>query len=661
MATITTAIKVQDAMSPAFRSMNNALNIVLNSFEQVQSISGKAIDTASIHVARQELANANATIIKVEEQIKKTNNASDKMPQKFKNATNSADGLLNKVKNIALAIGGITAIKNTLDLSDKMTNTTARLNLIVDDGGSVEELQNKIFESAQRSRADYMTTAGTVAKLSMNAGNAFKDNDETIQFAELLNKQFVIAGSEQSEIASASLQLTQALGAGALRGEELNAVFEAAPPIIQNIADYLDVDIGKIKGMAAEGKISADIVKNAMFASADSINQKFESMPVTWGQLWTSMQNQALIAFQPVLEKINQLAQNQQFQQMINDIMFSVQELAGVIFTVVEFIANNWGIIEPILLGIVGAVTAWKAVTIAQTIAQWALNTAVWANPLTWVCVVIMLVVAAIVVWINKIGGLKVAWLTAVNYILFAWDVLHFGLKMTQSKILDIIENLQLMWKIACTNIANFIGDLKTNALLLLEGMCNGAIDIINQFIEKLRTIPGVSIETIDHVTFGTEAQIKNEAEKQARNSELQAKIDEVAQNRQARKAELQQMAVDAMNNYKDRLAEIERVKAENAEEKDITNSKNLSDNVSNIASNTGTISNKMDIAEEDLKYLRDIAERDAINRFTTAEIKIEMTNHNNINSDMDLDGIVSSLTDGVREAMEKSAEGVHA
>lgn len=657
MATITTAIRVQDAMTPAFRSMNNALSIVLNSFETLQNTSSKAVDTASIQTARQELANANATIIKVEESIKKSNNATDKMPKKFQNATNSADGLLNKVKNIALTIGGITAGKKVLELSDKITNTTARLNLIVDDEGSVEVLQNKIFESAQRSRANYMETANTVAKLNMNAGNAFKNNDETIQFSELLNKQFVIAGSTQAEIASASLQLTQALGAGALRGEELNAVFEAAPPIIQSIADYLEVDIGQIRGMAAEGKISADIVKNAMFASADSINEKFESMPVTWGQMWTQFKNQALMAFQPILEKINELSQNQNFQQMINDIMFAIQELAGVIYIVVSFIADNWGVIQPILAGIIGAVGLW-------TLAQWALNFAMLACPLTWICIGIGLIIAFIAMWINKVGGLKVAWLTLVRDVTIAIDLFKLGATASFYAILTVLDLLQLGWKRACTNMANFVGDLKVSILGILQDMCNGAIGIINKFIEVLNKIPGVSIETVQELTFGTEAQIKNEAEKKARNSELQEKAAEVAKNMQDRANELKQMAINAVKDYNSRTAEIERIKEENAKEKDKTDFKDLfdriSNNTANTANNTGAISNKMDITEEDLKYLRDIAERETINRFTTAEIKVEMNNSNTISSGMDIDGIVDQLGEVLEERMYVLAEGVH-
>lgn len=455
MATITTAIKVQDAMTPAFHSMNNALNIVLNSFENLQDCTHKAIDTASIQTAREELANANATIMQIEESVKKANNESNKMPEKFKNATTSAEGLLNKVKNIALAIGGITGIKKVLDLSDEMASTTARLNLIVDDGGSVQELENKIFSSAMRSRASYQDTADMISKLGSQAKGAFKNNDELIAFTEQLNKNFVLAGTDQQGIASAQLQLTQALASGVLRGEELNAVYENATPIIQKIADYLDVDIGKIRGMASEGKLSAEVVKNALLASANETNKAFEKMPMTWAQIWTKMKNIAIKAFQPILNKINQLVNNSQTQKVINGIINAISVLVSVInplldiiINIASFIIDNWSWIAPIIYGIVAAYAVWNIASIfttfllgAQTLAQfalafatrrkadadiiatgaqWGLNTAMLACPAFWIALII----------IGLIAVLTYLWFTndKVAYgILYAWDMLKLG------------------------------------------------------------------------------------------------------------------------------------------------------------------------------------------------------------------------------------------
>ena len=510
MATITTAIKVQDAMTPAFHSMNNALNIVLNSFENLQDCTHKAIDTASIQTAREELANANATIMQIEESVKKANNESNKMPEKFKNATTSAEGLLNKVKNIALAIGGITGIKKVLDLSDEMASTTARLNLIVDDGGSVQELENKIFSSAMRSRASYQDTADMISKLGSQAKGAFKNNDELIAFTEQLNKNFVLAGTNQQGIASAQLQLTQALASGVLRGEELNAVYENATPIIQKIADYLDVDIGKIRGMASEGKLSAEIVKNALLTSANETNKAFEKMPMTWAQIWTKMKNIAIKAFQPILNKINQLVNNPQTQKVINGITSAISILVGVINPLLDiiinigsFIIDNWSWISPIIYGIVGAFIAWNVAsalttvilgiqTLAQfalavatktkavadveaTAAQLGLNTAMLACPAFWLIIVIMaLIVALTYLWFTND---KVAY-----WILYAWDMLKLG--------------AMALW-LGCKTVFGGIAILGQELWLGMKGVVIALIGAWYKFLDGLGLVKVGALEII--------------------------------------------------------------------------------------------------------------------------------------------------------------------
>lgn len=705
MATITTAIRVQDAMTPAFHSMNNALNIILNSFETLQATTGKAVDIENIRTAREELANANATIIQVEENVKRLNNKSDKMPQNFESANNSADGLLNRVKQIALAIGGITAVKNILNLSDKMTNTTARLNLIIDDGGSVQELENKIFESAQRSRANYMETASTVAKLSMNAGKAFKNNDETIAFAELLNKQFVIAGSEQSEIASASLQLTQALGAGALRGEELNAVFEAAPPIIQSIADYLNVDIGQIKALASEGKISADIVKNAMFSSADSINEKFNSMPMTWGQVFTNIKNKALKMLQPVLNKINQIANNEKFQKIINGITNAISiavqvasPLLDIVISIASFIIDNWSIIAPIIGGIVSALALYYGAQLAlniitgigtmiksahtfatelhatalamqtdatftATAAQYGFNTALLACPITWIILAIIIVIAliyAMVAAVSKIEGKSISTIGIICGMVtlagaIVWNVI-VGVVNAIFGIIDTVANgiiSVVEWVLnVCNGGFNSFGDAVAN---LLGSIIAGFLDL------------GAVVTKIIDAIFGTNwtaslNALSNKVQQWGKNDKS---ITLERWNHSLNRVDYQ----DAVNaGYKlgtdieDKFKKV--FKTENPDktgyEDLVNNLNNTAENTGTTAGNTGDIKNSLDMAEEDLKYLRDIAERDVINRFTIAEIKVEMNNNNNINGDQDIDGIVNKLGQKLEERLMITAEGVY-
>ena len=296
------------------------------------------------------------------ENIQRNTEEQERFNDSLKDGVNQSNSLLSTVKKMAAAYLSVQTARKTLNLSDTLSQTGARLSMIVDDGGSVQELENKIFASAQRSRASYLQTADVVAKLGQRAGDAFSGNDELIAFSEQLNKQFVIAGASQQEVASASLQLTQALGAGVLRGEELNAVFEAAPNIIQTIANYLDVPIGSIREMASEGQITAEIVKNAMLSAAEETDARFEQMPMTFGQVWTNISNNALKAFEPILRKLNEIANSERFNQLVDGITGALILVAGIVIEIFDLVAavggfmyENWSIIAPVIYGVATA------------------------------------------------------------------------------------------------------------------------------------------------------------------------------------------------------------------------------------------------------------------------------------------------------------------
>lgn len=676
MGTIRSSIVVYDGMSPAFKSMTKAMNIMLNTFESVQKASSRAIDTASINTARQEIANANVILEQTEENIKKINQQANKTPETLDKATSSADGLYDKIKGIALSIGSAMGIGQLLNLSDQMSNTRARLNLIVDDGGSIEALEQKVFESANRARADYMTMASVVAKLNANAGNAFKNNDETIAFAELLNKQFTIAGATTEEIESASLQLTQALGSGVLRGEELNAVFEACPPIIQSIADYLDVDIGKIREMASEGQLSASVVKNAMFTASDEINEKFNSMPMTWAQIWTKIKNYALMAFQPILQRISDIANSGQFNTFINNVINGLAIIGNVavqIFDIimqgVNWIAENWNIISPILAGIITAFVIWRAVTLA-------LNLTLLASPLGIIALAIGVIIGLIVMWINKVGGLKVAWLIVCDTLITAWNNVKAVFIGGFYAILNGLDMFSYGWTVACIAISNIVGDLKVIVLTIIQNMVNGAIDLINDLITSINKVTGLSLNTVSHVTWGAEASLINSAQKAARGIEEQEKLRTVNENIANRDADYENMTRQMAMEHQERLNQINLEKVNGALTDPVQNLldkmngsngfdyasmlENLNNNVAQTADNTGKVADTLDVAEEDLQYIKDLAEQDVINRFTTASISVDFTNTNRIENDMDLDGVVERIKDTIQEAVITSAEEVH-
>lgn len=638
MATIRSAIQVTDGMSPAFRSMNNAMNIVLSSFEALQSASSNSIDTSSIQAARAELNNAEMAINDVEREIREAGEAQ----QRFNDDMNRSSVFMGKLKSAAAGLGLAFGVNKIINLSDSMSQTTARLDLMNDGLQTTAELQDMILESANRSRASYQSTADVVSKLGQRARDAFNSNEETIAFAEALNKSFVIAGTSQQEMHSASLQLTQALGSGVLRGEELNAVFEAAPNVIQTIADYLGVPIGQIRNMASEGMITADIVKNAMLSSTDSINQQFESMPMTFGQVGTMVGNMLLQTFEPVIQGIGRGAQ---------------------------YIYDHWSVIEPVFWGLITAIGVYAIVTGVMTASTWlsveanrALITTMLSNPVLWIALAIGVLIGMIYRWVQSVGGLEVAWKIAMNGILTGWDWVQIGFFTGIYWVLDMWDVLKLGMMTAGVGITDYMGDMKVSVLLILQSLVNGAIGIINGFIGALNKIPGVSIDTISNVTFGTNAQLKNEAEKTARAAALNAYRSDITSAIEERDLKLNQMQNDARAATAARQAEIDVSKSQALQEGSSGFAfDDLALNMSDTASNTGRMADSMDVSEEELKYLREMAEQEVINRFTTAEIKVEMGGVvNQVSSETDLDGMVEYLEEKLYETMVVTAEGVH-
>ena len=292
MASIQTAIQITDRMTSPLQHITNALNMTISIFERLDSASESALNPSDF--------------VGVREEIERANHGMEQLSDNTEQVTRRTEGLVGVAKKLA----GAYLIKEAVEMSDTLVQTEARINMINDGLQTTDELMDMIRESANRSRASFVDTADVVAKLGQRAGDAFSSNAETIQFAETLNKMFVIAGASQAEMSSASLQLTQALGSGVLRGEELNAVFESAPNVIQKIAEYMNVPMGSIRDLASEGKITADIVKNALLSATDEVNAQFKQMSMTWGQLFTVVGNYMITAFQPVLDKINELANN---------------------------------------------------------------------------------------------------------------------------------------------------------------------------------------------------------------------------------------------------------------------------------------------------------------------------------------------------------------
>ena len=507
-----------------------AQDLISSVVEQRRLVEGLKKDydnvSSSIKNSQNSQESFNNSVKKTQVNQERLNNSiknSQENQDKFSNSINTSysngNKLLSNIKKVALAVGGISAIKGLLNLSDEMTNNKARLNLIVDDGGSVEALQNKIFVSAMNARASYQTTTDIITKLGLQAGKAFKGNDELIAFEELLNKTFAISGTEATGIESTMYNLTQALSTGVLRGQDLNAVFSNAPQIVQNIADYLNVPIGKIRDMAADGKISAQIVKNAMLKAADETNAKFNKMPMTWNQVFTKMKNIAIKALDPVLNKINALANNQQVQEMFNMFINGASLAAQAILNLIEGISWLLSVLEPVapvILLIVGAYVGFNIVsmiasgllgmlsiahgiagaaemlhsgqTMAATAAQWGLNSALLACPITWIVILIMaLIVALTYLWFTND---KVAY-----GILYVWDALRLGIMVAglgiQGVFYAIVLGAMALWLGIQTCVLGAMGAwyafqtgveaVCLGVLSIFQGLYNGVVWLVNR------------------------------------------------------------------------------------------------------------------------------------------------------------------------------------
>jgi tape measure domain-containing protein len=632
MALIKSQLVLVDGMTAPLRSIHRAMNLALNSFESMQTASGRAVDTRSFQTAREELARMGAQLEEVENQTRRTGGAAESMKSKFMHA--------------AAAVGAALSIKNIIGLADAMTQTEARLNLITGDLEKTAALQDQIMASANRSRASYQSTADAVAKMGIMAKDAFNNTDELVAFTELINKQFTIAGASVAGQEAAMMQLTQAMASGVLRGEELNSIFEQAPTIIQTIADHLGVSVGEIRAMAAEGQITAQVVKDAMLSSADEINAQFSAMPYTFSQVWTMMQNILLEAFDPLIQVIGAGAQ---------------------------WIYENWAAIEPVLVGVATAVAILTAAYLVHTAATWlqveanrALIISLLSNPILWIAVAIGILVGMIYKWIQSVGGLRNAWNLCTLALIVGWNAVKLAFFVGVYWVMDLVAKLQLCWQKAGVAIANFMGNMKVSVLTILQNMINGAIDLINKFIGLLNKLPGVNIEAIEHVTFAATAAAENEAAKAARAEELANFEAELAAAKAGRDAHIDSLKTELNSSVSALQSANAQMKAEaaanNAAEQMALDGigQDLS-GPGGIKDSAGSAAASLKETTEDLKYMRDLAEQEAINRFTTAEVKIDMSGMTNrIDSDMDLDGVLNTLTEGFAEALEVAAEGVH-
>ncbi len=736
-----------------------------DNFNREQQALNIAVENMDIESANRAYLKLSNTIDGAEMHIRDNMNGQDNFNRKLQEGQNQANKLTGMIKGAVGAYLTINGVKTTLNLSDTLTSTTARLNLMNDGLQTTEDLQNMIYLSAERSRGAYQSTADAVSKLGLMAGDAFSSSEEIIAFTEQLNKQFTIAGTEASGISAAMLQLTQAMGSGVLRGEEYNSILEQAPNIIESIANYMEVPKGQLKDMAAEGKITAEIVKNAMFAAAEETNAKFESMPKTFAQIGTSIQNTALMAFQPVLQKLNEIGNSEAFDAFIENIINGLSILASIqIGTSIQntalmafqpvlqklneignseafdafieniinglsilasmalnvfnllisaggFVADNWSIIGPIFYGIAVAMGIYTAAiianniaqgvnttiksalaastmmatgaTFAQTAAQHGLNAALLASPITWIVLGIIALITVLFIAANAVAEFT--------------GITNSGFSLICGAINVVIQFFVNLFKVAANvgiGIGNVVGALAHNMMTAFSNsianiqswfynLLSTALNVVSGICAALNKLPFINFD-YSGITNKANEYANKAASLQENKGEYKSIIGAFNEGFNTFDAFGDGWVSDAFNSgaawgdsIGDKFSSIldglgfGNIPNLNGMDLSVGNDLGLNgienslddigSGVKDTAGNTGAIRDSLQVSEEDLKYLRDIAERETINRFTTAEINLNMGGiTNNVKSGIDLDGIIDKITVGVIEATEKAAEGVH-
>lgn len=720
MATIRSQMVLNDQVTGVLKNITRALDITLHSFEQMQDASANAVDVRLLNQARAGLGEVNLAVREMEENyrraaqqeqqvtrnIRQSTQAEQQLNASIRGGNDALDDKVGKAKNLAATIGASVGLKKLIELSDQMTSTTARLNFIVDDGGSVKALEAKIMASAQRSRAAYLDTASAIASMGANAGAAFSSNDELIAFMEQVNRQFTIGGASAQGQAAAMLQLTQAMAAGALRGEELNSILENAPGIARAIEQYMGIAEGSIKQYAQEGQVTAEVVKNALFSVADETNAKFESMPMTWAQIWTNMQNRALQTLDPVLNKLNKLANSEQFSTVVDGALNALATITALASGILDVFVNigsavvdNWSVIEPIAWGLVAALVAYNAValitqaingavalsagvkaaaemmstgaTFAATAAQYGLNAALLACPITWIVVGVIALVAGIIAlcnWIAKTTGVAAT----------GFGVITGGINVAIQAVWNamlVVANVAIgIWNAlgaCCSNIGTAFHNVISNVQGWFYGLLSTALTVVEGICAALNKLPFVEFD-YSGISAKADEYAAKSAEAYGSVEEYQNIGDAFTKGYNTFDTFTDGWASDAFkagaswgDGVADKVSSFFDFGGGGTGGTDLGSGFDLSsiaDNTGLTADNTGKTADALAVTEEQLEYLRDIAERDAINRFTTAEVKIDMTGMTNrIDGSADLDGVISQLTEGFTEALVTAAEGVHA
>lgn len=634
MALIKSQLVLTDGMTGPLKSINKAMNIVLNSFEAMQDASGRAIDTASIQEAREELARASAALDQLEDHTNKSTDAFSRLAKVIGLVT-IARKVLDTIKTGIDYASDLAEVQNVVDVT--FGSATEAIN-----SWSKECLAAYGMNEVSAKR--YAGTIGAMLKSSGLAGDAIVDMSKDMvglagDMASFYNLDLETAFEKIRSGISGETEPLKQLGINmSVANLEAYALSQGIKTSYNEMSQAEQVMLRYNYLMSTTADAQGDFAR-----TQDSYANQTRLLSESWLEFTGVMAEQLL----PVLTTI---------VSWLNNIVAFLTENADMVSAVLVGLATTVGILA--VAWVVHAAAQWLAVAANQ-----ALIVSLLSNPILWIALIIGVLVAAMYRWIQSIGGVKNAWEICKLALIVGWNAVKLAFFTGVYWVIDLVDKLKLCWQKAGVAIANFMGDMKVSVLTILQNMINGAIDIINKFIGALNKIPGVSIDAIEHVTFATTAAAENEAAKSARAADLAAYESELASAKAGRDAHIDSLKAELNSSVDALQAAYAQAKADAAADSSAeqTALDGIGADTAGINDSAGSAAASLKETTEDLKYMRDLAEQEAINRFTTAEVKIDMTGMTNrIDSDMDLDGVLNTLTEGFAEALEVAAEGVH-
>ncbi|URN94639.1 MAG: tape measure protein [Candidatus Pristimantibacillus lignocellulolyticus] len=690
IATVSATLKIVDQLSKPLQKITVQMNSIINTMERMKRIVETPLTmTLNTSKAQKQIANISnsaalaASLTRIAILEKKILDLQTKVNQSVKAGGSAASGWVSKLKNFISGKLSMKDIQVAIKVSDDYVNTLARINQINDKSQTTKELQDKIFASAERSRTSYMDTASVIGRMGSIAPDAFSNNDELIAFTELVQKSFRLGGSGAKDQQAGMSQIIQAMSSGKIQGGDFSSIAREAPMIAAAISNFTGKSTEQLMAMSAEGLLTSDIIKGAMFSAADEINQKFDTLPNTFADIFTQLKNSALQSFGGVIEQISEKLNSGEVDTFMQNMSLAFSGAAraalgllSMLASLYEFVATNWIVIEPIIWGVGAAMaglllitTLTKAGIVAATIAtmiQTIFNTAAtivtYGLAAAWrtlsaamkanVIILIISLIVALIVWLVDL------WNTNDNF--------AAGMMRAWNSVLNFFDQVPIFFVKMGFGILNALLDMKVGALGILEQLVNGVIDGVNLLIGKLKLIPGVSLDVLSHVNLTANAAAEAAAIRQAG----QTVISQMESDAADKAAEREQKVVDMLDGRANKRAEEQKAKEKTEMTYEVPGSNSIPESVGGNGSmgdinsvgevgEVGKINDTVDISSEDLKMMRELAEMKNIQNYVTLTPSVSFGD-THVRNESDINTIVSKITQKLEQDIASSANAVY-